>query len=1604
MKKITLVLLFCICAVGFSQAQIGPENSGAATSNDSKGIFRMITAPPVVPSKSANVVKLTGKSSELEKSILAPKTTRVIEVNDTQNQIRIVNSNFNVGTVTGNHEFSSSNSRFIGPSANNPAAGTATRLANITGNQNRAPVVITHSVTQTNLAGNSVTCNAGGIPDENSFFRDFDLAGDFGIPDVFTVTDVEFGVDTVTGPVDLTLNIYSMSGAFPADFGTAVLQGTATYTADVGDAQTIISVPLAATIPAGESMIYEYRIDIGAVNSLFPASNDEGQTGISYIQAAACGLTTPGDLAGIGFADQHMVMNVVGDDGTGGGALMLPLTFEGQVVPFSDFNGSATQVIANPDASGVNTSANVAENVVPANAAFAGVNIVVPVDLTDDKFFSMNVWSPLAGTPVLLKIEGGANPPVERQVNMTTTGAWEEIIFDFSSEGAITFDSVTIFMNFNMTDPANQTFYWDNLVQMNSGGGGGGGMACSQENPLSTVAGGGLGSSVNSDFKTASDIVVAAGEDFTIDTIDTYFLTFAPADPPTTATVMYYEDAGGLPGAMIGSETVVPTVLSSQPWANPIADQYEMTMSVTPFTFPGDAGSDTTYWIEVSMGTATNQATVFWENTNDTPVVGNPAAQFDGTAGTWAIPDPINETVYSYEGECTPMGGGGMACDQENPLSAVAGGGLGSSVNSDFKTASDIVVAAGEDFTIDTIDTYFLTFAPADPPTTANVAYYEDAGGLPGALIGSETVVPTVLSSQPWANPIADQYEMTMSVTPFTFPGDAGSDTTYWIEVSMGTATNQATVFWENTNDTPVVGNPAAQFDGTAGTWAIPDPINETVYNYSGECTPIVGPADNDTCAGAIAVACGDIVVGDTLTNTDTGGNPAADEWYSFTGTGIPEFVTISLCDGGTDYDSLLRVFSDCTLANEIAANDDFCGLQSELTFASDGTSTYYIMVEGFGASAGNFSLEVSCVLVPPVPTNDLCADALPIACGEIVAGTTIDATGDSAVAPTCDTSVTAPGVWYVYEDTTGLITDITITMCNGTTDYDSKLSVYTGDCGAPPLNCIVGNDDTCGLQSEVSFQSDGATTFYILVHGFGGQTGNFEIEMTCTPIPPPNDMIANSIDVDEIGFPYTDPNVATIAATFEAGSPVGCDNAGARGVWYNFVAAADGTATATIVSPGLTGGTPDVSAGLGAAPTNVSMGLDASGDLLFTVNNGPLAGSYDAVAAGFGGEFTADLITGDTVLMIDDDTTGDPNDACDPLLNGSSLAGKIAITRRGACAFTDKVISAQNEGAIAVIVINNQPGGPIVMGGDNPDITIPALMLGDVDGEALLASFDTFLGLSVTTGTLAGSYDVLAAEFGGEFTSTLITGQTVLMIDDDTTGDPNDACDPLLNGASLAGKIAITRRGACAFTDKVIAAQDAGAIMVIVINNQPGPPIVMGGTNPDITIPALMIGAEDGEALLNSSLGFNTVTFYTAPNENAVETDLELVDWFENQCLPGITASIPTVAGQAYYVFVANHDGVTDIVIDGTNLGTEDNNTIEGFVYYPNPAGSTLNLSAQDTIENVVIYNMLGQKVLDQNVNAPTSELNVSNLATGAYILQVSVNGQIGTYKILKK
>jgi hypothetical protein len=73
----------------------------------------------------------------------------------------------------------------------------------------------------------------------------------------------------------------------------------------------------------------------------------------------------------------------------------------------------------------------------------------------------------------------------------------------------------------------------------------------------------------------------------------------------------------------------------------------------------------------------------------------------------------------------------------------------------------------------------------------------------------------------------------------------------------------------------------------------------------------------------------------------------------------------------------------------------------------------------------------------------------------------------------------------------------ITVSTCNQAA-YDTKLSVYCADC--PDLICVDGLDDSAGcagFTTELTFCSQENAEYKILVHGFGGATGDFNLSVT---------------------------------------------------------------------------------------------------------------------------------------------------------------------------------------------------------------------------------------------------------------------------------------------------------------------------------------------------------------------------------------------------------------------------------------------------------------------------------------------------------------------------
>jgi len=620
-------------------------------------------------------------------------------------------------------------------------------------------------------------------------------------------------------------------------------------------------------------------------------------------------------------------------------------------------------------------------------------------------------------------------------------------------------------------------------------------------------------------------------------------------------------------------------------------------------------------------------------------------------------------------------GGGGSAdpCAQtqvsnafENGYFMEAGGQL---VANDFLVSPSTI-----NFSVESITANLFSQGGID---SVDILFFEDNAGVPGIQIGSTlaNIVPTSQTVIGTAFGF-DIHETIIDLpAPIDFAGSGtGEEKVYWVQIVGHPTVPGTQMAWEVTSAS-VIGNPVA-FDNLTGTWGTV-PGEDGVFTINGVCTLVPCPQPTDLTVSNITETTADLAWS-AEPNATTGY-----EWFVF--------------NAGDDPTTDTPVDSGITPAGTTTATAD--GL-------TNGTSYDFYVSSDCGATGTSF-------LSGPVMFETLIT---PPACG----GKFYDTggpTGDYQNSENVTTTITPvnPG-----EQVT-----VTFTAFDVEANWDA-LYVYDGpdasspliSSGNPPTNSGFPAGGFYGTSIPGPFTSShpsGALTFVFMSDSSVPRAG-WEADVTCALSPPPNDMIVNSIDVDEIGFPYTDPGVHMPAATVEDGNPSGCDLTGANGVWYNFVPEGDGTATASITTPG----------------------------------------------------------------------------------------------------------------------------------------------------------------------------------------------------------------------------------------------------------------------------------------------GASSVTFYTAPDENATETDLVLVPQNSNQCVPGTSASISTVAGQAYYVFVLNTGAITDIVIDGTNLGVSEN-SIAGFSYYPNPTTGVLNLRSVDNIEQVSLYNLLGQRVMDNTLDSTAAQVDISGLSSGTYIMKVTVNGQIGTYKVLK-
>jgi hypothetical protein len=166
-------------------------------------------------------------------------------------------------------------------------------------------------------------------------------------------------------------------------------------------------------------------------------------------------------------------------------------------------------------------------------------------------------------------------------------------------------------------------------------------------------------------------------------------------------------------------------------------------------------------------------------------------------------------------------------------------------------------------------------------------------------------------------------------------------------------------------------------------------------------------------------------------------------------------------------------------------------------------------------------------------------------------------------------------------------------------------------------------------------------------------------------------------------------------------------------------------------------------------------------------INGGSIAGTYNGIGAAFGALLSSTAITSNLVLATD--TGAEIYDACEGLVNSGALNGNIAVIRRGTCEFGSKILSVENAGAIAAIVVNNEPGDAIVMGAGavGDVVSIPSLMLTQAIGESLISALTN--GETITADLLGpdltdfidGDFDngIIAHEYGHGISNRLTGG-----------------------------------------------------------------------------------------------------------------------------------------------------------------------------------------------------------------------------------------------------
>lgn len=768
-------------------------------------------------------------------------------------------------------------------------------------------------------------------------------------------------------------------------------------------------------------------------------------------------------------------------------------------------------------------------------------------------------------------------------------------------------------------------------------------------------------------------------------------------------------------------------------------------------------------------------------------------------------------------------------------------------------------------------------------------------------------------------------------------------------------------------------------------------------------------PPVNDFCTGAITLAvnpdvsCTLKTTGTLVAATPSGepysstvGTPDDDVWFKFVATSTRHRIAITNV-AGTPTD----------LVHEVSEGS--CGGQLFSLLVSDPDTstlsgliigdTYYVRVftKAVGGGTTTFSI---CVGVPPgIPANDNCSGAVALtvnadlACGVKTVGTLESATDSGVVTTLPLTPVGTPNddVWYSFV-ATGTAHTIALSGVTGT-PTDLVNEIFVGTCAG--LVSLRASDPDTNAVTGLTI----GTTYYVRVYSYAAATGATTSFSICvgTAVPaavPVNNEVAGAIalTINAVGTCTTTRTGSTVSATQSAETAPTCNATGINDdVWYTFVAtdanikftftAATNTMAATLYT-GTPGSLVQV-AGTCLSGNNINFTALTVGTTyyarVYTDSSNPtLTNTFTLCAAVAPVAPVNDNCAGAVLL------TPSATSTCATQTSGTTLGATQSLVGCAGTADDDVWYKFVATSANHTILITNVTG--------SPTSDIVTQVFDSCGGTSMVCQDTPNSPIDLAGLTIGNTYVFRIYSWSSAAASTTNFTVCVATPAPPAPAPANDACSgaiALVPGTVFAnGVVTGTTESATTTTGLVPTCTTSGnsEVWYSVVVPPSGTITVETQSAPGSSLTDTVLSIYSGTCTALVSVGCD--------DDGSDDGNFSKLS---------LTAQTP---GATLYVAVFRYGtantGQFRVSAYDASLSAPSFDDAS-FKAYPNPVKDVLNLSYNQEISNVAIFNLVGQQVVSKTVGSNDAQVDMSHLAQGTYLVKVTVDNQVKTIKVLK-